>query len=189
MSNSQLNYSNLIIRRANIQDLNKTIKNSINYSLVLLIPLIFIIPSIFQYGMDSLILVLIFSPFLLLGILGFIYNLGRSWSLFPIQPIHLHSWVAIYMNEHIGWADINNQKSYSVLENLQIKWGFRRKGIGSLLVLTLAEEEIKPLYVQSAYHATGFYKKLGFTPVFKADLPIRLKVSNPLFTLKDMVLR
>jgi N-acetylglutamate synthase-like GNAT family acetyltransferase len=93
------------------------------------------------------------------------------------------------MNENIGWASINSQKNYSVLENLYVKWDFRRKKVGTLLVQTLVQEEIKPLYVQSAHHAVSFYKKLGFTPVSKADLPIQLKVSNPLFTLKDMVLR
>ncbi len=149
MSRFQIDFSNLIIRRANIQDLNKAIKNAVIYSFALLASSILIVPIVPLYYIEPWIVVVAFLPFIIFGLFAVIYNLGRLLDFFPKQPINTHTWVAIYMDGNIGWADIGTQNNYSVLEVLHINRNFRKKGIGTLLVQTLAENEIKPLYVHS----------------------------------------
>lgn len=189
MSRFQIDYSNLIIRRADIQDLNKAIKNAVIYSLAFLAPSILIVPIVSLYGIEAWIVVVAFLPFIIFGLYAVIYNLGRLLGFLPKQPINIHTWVAIYMNENIGWADINTQNNYSVLEVLRINRNFRRRRVGTILVQTLAEQEIKPLYVQPERHVVSFYEKLGFTQVNYRDLPPLLKERNSLFTSKYMILR
>lgn len=133
--------------------------------------------------------VLIIILFLILCIFAFTYNLGRLLGLLPKQPRNVHTWVAIYMNERIGWADVDSQGNYSVLAVLCINKGFRRRGVGTLLVQTLAEAEIKPLYVQPEHHVVSFYEKLGFTSVNHRNLPPQLQELNRWFGSKYMVLR
>ncbi|WP_158632877.1 GNAT family N-acetyltransferase [Dulcicalothrix desertica] len=169
--------------------MNQTIKKAIINSLIFLAPSILIALIVFQYEIEPLIIALTFSPYLILCIFAFIYNSGRLLGFFPKQPKNTHTWVAIYMGKRIGSTDINSQSNYSVLETLYINRSFRSLGVGTLLVQTLASEEIKPLYVQPERHAASFCEKLGFVPVNQTDLPTQLKERNSLFTSKYMVLR
>ncbi len=175
MSSFQLNYSNLIIRRATVPEIRKIF---IPQLFVVVFLLIIWAPLIIRYSHESL------TIFVL--ILVFAYIIGVCARVFPIKPKNLHIWFAIYNDEVIGIANISKQNSYSILEKLHINYYYHRKGVGALLVKTLASEEIKPLYVLPV-DAIGFYKKLGFTPVNNTGLPQLIRIRN-LFS-KHMVLR
>ncbi|MBD2196449.1 MULTISPECIES: GNAT family N-acetyltransferase [Calothrix] len=187
---SHFDRSDLIIRKATVQDLRKKIIESVNYCIVILISILIISFFIISYFADAWILLIVFILPLILALVSITYNLGRLQGKFPIQPREITSWVAIYQGKVIGWVDINTQKDYSILENIRIKPNLRRKRIGYLLIQTLSHEIIKPLYVQSSSHSVAFYESLGFTEVSQKDLPNKIKECSAFsLRLKDMVLK
>jgi GNAT superfamily N-acetyltransferase len=157
--------------------------------IILLASIVSSVVAIFQAGLQGMLIFLLFwSPIWILGIIGTVYNFGRLYGLFPMQPKGIKTWVAKSQEKTIAWADVSQNQTYSVLESLYVETDFRGKGIGSSLVQCLAEEVCKPLYVQSSHYESRFYKRLGFVVVSRKDLPAKLIWSNPVGALKNMVL-
>ncbi|MGM3307261.1 GNAT family N-acetyltransferase [Anabaena sp. WFMT] len=80
-------------------------------------------------------------------------------------------WIVEQKGCFIVYAILRPYKNYSIFEAIQVhpKWG--RKGIGSTLVRTLIQNSQKPIYIESAFHITGFYTYLGFRKIRLKNMP------------------
>jgi GNAT superfamily N-acetyltransferase len=189
MPDSDFTLSNLIVRQVTTKDLRHTIQKTAITCIIAIVIIIAISFFGISYITDGYFILIVFTPILLLLFVAVFYNLGRLMHFFPMQPKGITSWVAIYRGKFIGWADVNKQIDYSILENVSVHHKYRRRKVGSLLIQTLRQDSIEPLYVQSAPQAVKFYQSLGFIHIDRKELPSFMKKYGNHLVLKNMVLK
>lgn len=84
-------------------------------------------------------------------------------------------WIVELNGCFVAYALLQPYGNYSILEALWVHSKWQRKRIGSALLKTLIQNVQKPIYVQSAVNATGFYTGLGFQKIRLKDMPSDVK--------------
>jgi GNAT superfamily N-acetyltransferase len=105
-----------------------------------------------------LILTLIIIPPLFIALLLFLvfqyYFIYIDWS---------NVWIVENRYTTIGFAEITNYETHSILKYLFIQKEYRRQKIGSYLVVFLIQTAKKPIYLNCYKKLVPFYKNLGFS--------------------------
>lgn len=75
----------------------------------------------------------------------------------------------------VACAKLCRYRHYSLLFNLLIAPAYRDRGLGSILVMTLSQRAVKPLYLACAADRVSFYTRLGFQHVAAKELSAILR--------------
>ncbi|WP_088893238.1 GNAT family N-acetyltransferase [Leptolyngbya ohadii] len=70
----------------------------------------------------------------------------------------------------IACAKLCRYRHYSLLFNLLVAPAYRQQGLGSMLVKSIGEKAVKPLYLACSTDRVSFYTRLGFEPVAAKEL-------------------
>lgn len=179
--------SELIVRKANVNDLKQlSLKHILNLAIGLIVSS-GLLTIMLVLGINPTLKFILGLPLLLsvvalvISLLGTLLAAGQLFGIVQPDSAKGETWVAIYLEKVIAEAHVGICADYTHLYRVEVKPDFQRQGVGSLMIRTLSENVMKPVYVcklarkSTQSELIDFYLRLGFSTVRNQDLPMDLR--------------